>query len=96
MARLLYLNAYIIAYYNIHSNKIQVKNAEIQRFLKKKLPSGSLKQVLNVGYTTFRLKSAEESITRLEQENKDLQAANRRLNKALFSIYQMAGNCIAD
>jgi len=42
------------------------------------------------------LKSAEESITRLEQENKDLQAANRRLNKALFSIYQMAGNCIAD
>lgn len=42
------------------------------------------------------LKSAEESITRLEQENKDLQAANRRLNKALSSIYQMAGNCISD
>lgn len=42
------------------------------------------------------LKSAEESISRLEQENKDLQAANRRLNKALSSIYQMAGDCIAD
>lgn len=42
------------------------------------------------------LKSAEESITRLEQENKDLQSTNRRLNKALSSIYQMAGNCISD
>lgn len=42
------------------------------------------------------LKSAEESLSRLEQENKDLQAANRQLMKALSSIYQMAGNCLAD
>lgn len=42
------------------------------------------------------LKSAEESISRLEQENKDLQTANRQLMRALSSIYQMAGNCVAD
>lgn len=42
------------------------------------------------------LKSAEESISRLEQENKDLHAENRRLMKTLSSIYQMAGNCVED